>query len=146
MGVFSSTPKKDTNPKTLKQKAMESQEFISQVLYDELLRFNKSQIEQILAIPLTDYHMVLTFEEVTIIIRRSLPKMGIAQAKLFANAITQGYTLNDKLLGWLLTAMFAFFHPLILSFTHSHQKRVGKKKVAGNKRREIELKGRKDST
>ncbi len=97
MGVLSSKPKNGVQTTTLKEKE-DHQKFIKMMLYHPNCTFlDQTQIKLVLAIPLTDDHMKLTYEEVTLIIREKYPEeFGHVQARIFADIITQGRSLQDE--------------------------------------------------
>ncbi len=52
--------------------------------------FNDELLEDILSIPITDFHMRLTYEEVTIIILEQRPHIHHPTARMLARRITHG--------------------------------------------------------
>ncbi len=83
MGGIFSWSKKEARPKTVEERVM-SQENIKKRLYNPNFRhvfpLKESVIQQILAIPLTDFHMRLSREEVARIIVKDLGlTLGVAE-------------------------------------------------------------------
>ncbi len=92
-------------PKTAKERVL-SQENIKKALYCPRFNFQLDEdiIEEILAIPLTDYHMRLTREEVAQIIHERL-NMSLKHAGKYAIIISQ--TSSKKISRGSLPALLA---------------------------------------
>ncbi len=76
-------------------KETKTQVEIAHELLKPEFRFPSDRVEKILSIPLTDFHMRLTYEELTLIIEQYRPELSRLQAKNLALVISGGKSLKD---------------------------------------------------
>ncbi len=100
-GIFSKRSKEDTEEERLREKYT-CQTKIRHLLFAPGHAFNDEVLEDILSIPLTDFHMGLTYEEVTIIILEQRPHIYRTKARMLAHRITHGKSLKILKAGEIL--------------------------------------------
>ncbi len=90
-----SSPKPKRKELTVEEKAL-SQTKVKRILNNEKkFGFQKPEIDAVLAIPITNLHTFLTWEEVSLIIQQNLPNMEEVDCIIMAKAITGGKSLDD---------------------------------------------------
>ncbi len=82
-----------TYEEKLKEKYL-SQTNIRALLFAPGHAFKDELLEDIVSIPLTDYHMGMTYEEVTLVIIENRQHIGPSKARMVAKRITHGKSLK----------------------------------------------------
>ncbi len=92
-GLFSK--KKELDVVEILEKEMDTQVCIKQTLNSPGLRLTHDMIYDIVTIPLMDFHMRLSHEELTVIIKEQRPHMQLCDVKDIAMTLSGGKSVKD---------------------------------------------------